>query len=112
VKTVRCAEIPSAYGKRSRCRAAKRRHIAEFGIGDHHGERQAGGAELTHQPQCLSPLRVEGDGRGNPCGRAPLPRQPLLGQIQHGAEKPGAHARPQRGRDRHLAIRNLAERSA
>ena len=43
------------------------------------------------------------------CWRAPR-RQPFLGQIEGGADAPRAHAGPQRGRHRHLAIGNLAER--
>ena len=50
MKTVRCDEMPTAYGNRSRCkRGAKRRDIAEFGIGEDRREREPGGAHLAQQ---------------------------------------------------------------
>ena len=50
--------------------------------------------------------------RGNPGPRPLARRQPLLGQIQRRAQQPRPRARPQRDRDRRLAIRDLAARAA
>ena len=92
---------------------ADRPVVAVFGVGDHRRQGQAGRSRPAHQRQGEAPLLLKHDGHGNP-GRGPSPRiaRPRLGQIEQRPHRPRALFHPERGGDRDLAIRHLAERAA
>ncbi len=89
-------------------RPSQRGVVAELGIADHRGEREARRADLT-QRQRLLPFGGEGHRRRNPRAGALTGREPRLGQVQGGAQKPRPGTGPQRHGDRGLAVRDLAE---
>ena len=94
-------------------RLANRAVVAVFGIRHDGGEREACRATAAHERQREAPLLLKADGRRNARpGASYRVAGPVLGQIQQGAHRPRARARPQRRRHRHLAIRDLAQRPA
>ena len=56
------------------------------------------------------PFLLEDDRPGNLAARVLRGGQPRVAQVQHGADPPRLDARPQRRRDGHLAIADLAQR--
>jgi hypothetical protein len=108
MKTVRCDEMPTAYGSRSRCKA-KGGHIAEFGIGQDGRQREPRRAGLSQQAEGQAPFLLKPDRRRDPRSLPRGGRQPFLGEIQRRADTPRPDARPQRRGDGDLAIRDLAE---
>lgn len=83
------------------------------GVGHDGGQRHAGRLRPMHQRQRQAPFFMEPDRRRNPRRRAPRRiGGPCGGQIQRGAHRPGALARPERGGDGDLAIGHLAQRAA
>ena len=93
-------------------RRAQRRHIAELGIAEHGGDREAGGAHLPQQPQSMAPFLLKLDRRRNPRPLALGGCQPRVREIQRCAQTPRANAGPERHRRGDLAIGDLAQRAA
>lgn len=89
----------------------KRRDIPELGIGKDGGQGQPRGSRLSQQAQGHPPLFLKANRGWNSRLLPRVGRQPLLGQIQGRAETPAPEAGPQRSGDRHLAIRDFAERA-
>ena len=81
------------------------------GVGHHGRDGKARRAHLSQQGQRQPPFLLKSRGRRNAGLRTLTRGQPRLGQIQGGAQEPGPRARPQRDRDRRLAIRDLAARA-
>ena len=90
--------------------AAQRRVVAEFRVAEHGGDLEARRADLPQQRERQAPLLLKPQRRRNLRALPRLGRQPRLGQIQRGAQHPGAHARPERGGDGHLAVGDFAQR--
>ena len=92
-------------------RLANGRDIAKFRIADDGGHVEAGRPHTAEQPERMPPFLLKRDGRRDARADARLGRQPLLGEIQHRAQKPGAHPGPERHRCGDLAIGDLAQRA-
>ena len=94
-------------------RSPEGRHVAKLGVREYRGDLQARRARASDQRQRLTPLLLEGGAGRNVRHRAPIGvAEPRFRKIQQRARHPGAHAGPERGRHRDLAIRDLAQRAA
>ncbi len=71
--------------------------VAELGVGDYRGHRQASRANLPQQRQRVAPLFLKRTDGGIRARCALIWRQPLFGQIQARAEQPRVRTRPERG---------------
>ena len=92
---------------------AHRPVVAVFGVGDHGGQGQAGRPCAAHQRQGEAPLLLKHQAHRDPRFGAPHQiARPAFGHIEQGPQRPRALSRPQRGGDRDLAIRDLAQRAA
>jgi hypothetical protein len=87
------------------------RVVAKLRISEDGRDLNARGPNLAHERERESPLLLE-PGRGRDARPSTRRRgEPFLREIELRAEHPRVHPVPQRGRDRDLAIGNLAERA-
>ena len=93
-------------------RAPEGGDVAELGVREHSRDLQPRGARASDQRQRLTPFLLEGRAGRNLCPRAPVGvAEPRFREIQQRTGHPRAHAGPERGRRRDLAIRDLAQRT-
>ena len=93
-------------------RSSERGDVAELGVGEYGRDLQPRGARAADQRQRLTPFLLEGRAGRNLCHCAPVGvAEPRFREIQQRAGHPRAGPRPQRGRHRDLAIRDLAQRA-